>query len=518
MSGIAEVLLTLGYSVSGSDTKPSPQPSAFRISRRHDLLKATKLRTSKMRTSSSFLPRLKPTIRKLVRSAQAQNPRHSSRGNARRIDAPQYGIRRRGRARQNTTNFHGRERLTGAHLDPTFVVGGKLNHAGTTARIGKGDICRPKPTKATAAFFITRRRPPSSPPSTANISNQYSSLEEIQSVFVEFVNRIPFTRRPPSSVSTAKRSGHHSQREAPHHTYGTSTQADLVISDISRKASAANFVSPIKAKNLGMSTSSIRPVFTTFETPPLPQGRSAVSNVPSDLIREGLAKFTGVGRRFDIKGVVADVTVIDDYGHHPAEIRATLDAARGCKFNRLLCSLQPHRFTRTQHLWDDSPKPSIRPIFSSSRIFMPPAKIPSQASPAKPSPPPFAKPATKTSTISAPCKAASSFVKESKARGRHPHHRCRKMSAAPAANLWSCLERSIHRPCVLRTPKLRAAIAELERRVSARYRHVRVHLARIGGTTDLLLIKKHESIPRLLRLLDDKSRSAQISGPVARIS
>jgi UDP-N-acetylmuramate--alanine ligase len=79
-------------------------------------------------------------------------------------------------------------------------------------------------------------------------------------------------------------------------------------------------------------------------------------NVPADLIREGLEKFSGVGRRFDIKGVVSDVTVIDDYGHHPAEIRATLDAARGCKFNRLLVLFQPHRFSRTQHLWDDFTK------------------------------------------------------------------------------------------------------------------------------------------------------------------
>jgi len=76
-------------------------------------------------------------------------------------------------------------------------------------------------------------------------------------------------------------------------------------------------------------------------------------NVASDLIREGLAKFAGVGRRFDIKGVVNDVTVIDDYGHHPVEIRATLDAARGCKFNRLLVLFQPHRFTRTHDLWDE---------------------------------------------------------------------------------------------------------------------------------------------------------------------
>jgi UDP-N-acetylmuramate--alanine ligase len=71
------------------------------------------------------------------------------------------------------------------------------------------------------------------------------------------------------------------------------------------------------------------------------------------LIREGLAKFTGVGRRFDIKGIVNDIAVIDDYGHHPVEIRATLEAARVCKFNRTLVLFQPHRFSRTQHLWDE---------------------------------------------------------------------------------------------------------------------------------------------------------------------
>jgi len=76
-------------------------------------------------------------------------------------------------------------------------------------------------------------------------------------------------------------------------------------------------------------------------------------SVPAELIREGLAKFAGVGRRFDVKGAVNDITVIDDYGHHPVEIRATLEAARGCKFNRLLVLFQPHRYSRTQHLWED---------------------------------------------------------------------------------------------------------------------------------------------------------------------
>ena len=76
-------------------------------------------------------------------------------------------------------------------------------------------------------------------------------------------------------------------------------------------------------------------------------------SVPAELIRAGLAKFSGVGRRFDVKGVVNDITVIDDYGHHPVEIRATLEAARACKFDRSLVLFQPHRYSRTQHLWDD---------------------------------------------------------------------------------------------------------------------------------------------------------------------
>jgi len=76
-------------------------------------------------------------------------------------------------------------------------------------------------------------------------------------------------------------------------------------------------------------------------------------NVPADLIRQGLAKFSGVARRFDVKGKFCGVTLIDDYGHHPVEIRATLEAARLCGYQRLLVLFQPHRYTRTQHLWED---------------------------------------------------------------------------------------------------------------------------------------------------------------------
>jgi UDP-N-acetylmuramate--alanine ligase len=136
-------------------------------------------------------------------------------------------------------------------------------------------------------------------------------------------------------------------------TYGTSSQADLVISDIKLDGLKSEFRLTYKGDDLG--------TFRLCHTPGVHNVRNAAAaaavalylNVASDLIREGLAKFAGVGRRFDIKGIVKDITVIDDYGHHPAEIRATLDAARGCKFSRLLVLFQPHRYTRTQHLWDE---------------------------------------------------------------------------------------------------------------------------------------------------------------------
>jgi UDP-N-acetylmuramate--alanine ligase len=136
-------------------------------------------------------------------------------------------------------------------------------------------------------------------------------------------------------------------------TYGTSSQADLVISEIKLQGLGSEFRLTYKGEDLGLFQLGHPPGIHNVRNAAAAAAVALYLNVPADLIREGLAKFAGVGRRFDIKGVVNDITVIDDYGHHPAEIRATLDAARGCKFNRLLVLFQPHRYTRTQHLWDE---------------------------------------------------------------------------------------------------------------------------------------------------------------------
>jgi UDP-N-acetylmuramate--alanine ligase len=124
-----------------------------------------------------------------------------------------------------------------------------------------------------------------------------------------------------------------------------------VISDIQLQGMGSEFRLTYKGEDLGMFQLPHPPGIHNVRNAAAAAAVALYLNVPTDLIREGIGKFAGVGRRFDVKGAVNNITVVDDYGHHPAEIRATLEAARVCKFNRLLVLFQPHRYTRTQHLW-----------------------------------------------------------------------------------------------------------------------------------------------------------------------
>src|SRR5579863_1428358 len=183
--------------------------------------------------------------------------------------------------------------------------------------------------------------------------DQYHSLEEIQSVFLEFVNRVPFYGAVILCLDEPNVQAILPGVKRPVLTYGMSSQADLVISDVELAGLASHFRLTYHGEDLG---------FFRLPSPPgIHNVRNAAAaaavalhlNIPADLIRQGLEKFAGVGRRFEIKGTFGGVTLIDDYGHRPAEIRATLDAARGCNYKRLLVFFQPHRYTRTQGLWDD---------------------------------------------------------------------------------------------------------------------------------------------------------------------
>jgi UDP-N-acetylmuramate--alanine ligase len=264
-----------------------------------------------------------------------------------------YGIAVAGAHGKTTTTSMVASVLAEAHLDPTFVVGGRVNQAGTTARLGKGEYFVVEADESDRSFLLLA-------PVVAVVTtidrehlDQYSSLEEIQDVFVQFVNRIPFYGAAILCLDEPNVQAIIPGIKRPIITYGVSHQSDLVISDINLEGLNSEFRLTFRGEDLGL--------FRLLHPPGIHNVRNAAAaaavalylSVPADLIREALGKFAGVSRRFDIKGIVNDVAVIDDYGHHPVEIRATLEAAKVCKFNRLLVLFQPHRYSRTQQLWTD---------------------------------------------------------------------------------------------------------------------------------------------------------------------
>jgi UDP-N-acetylmuramate--alanine ligase len=352
MSGIAEVLLTLGYSVSGSDTKPST------ITERLENLgatiyeghKASNVEGAHVVVNSSAIKADNPEMVEAHRQKIPVIPRAEMLAELMRL---KYGIAVAGAHGKTTTTSMVASVLAAAHLDPTFVIGGRVNQAGTTARLGKGEYFVVEADESDRSFLMLA-------PVVAVVTtidrehlDQYSSLEDIQGAFTQFVNRVPFYGAAVLCLDEPNVQAIIPGVKRPIITYGTSSQADLVISEVKLEGFSSEFRLTYKGEDLGLFHLAHPPGIHNVRNAAAAAAVALYLNVPSELIREGLAKFAGVGRRFDIKGVVNEITVIDDYGHHPAEIRATLEAARGCKFSRLLVLFQPHRYTRTQHLWDE---------------------------------------------------------------------------------------------------------------------------------------------------------------------
>jgi UDP-N-acetylmuramate--alanine ligase len=243
--------------------------------------------------------------------------------------------------------------LGAAGLDPTFVVGGRVNHAGTTARLGRGEYMVVEADESDRSFLLLA-------PVVAVVTtidrehlDHYASLEEIQAVFAQFVNRIPFYGAAVLCLDEPNVQAIIPQITRPVITYGTSSQADLVITEVDLRGLASEFRLTYRGDDLGMFRLPSPPGIHNVRNAAAAAAVALYLDVPADLIRAGLEAFTGVGRRFEVKGTMRGITLIDDYGHHPVEIRATLEAARGCGYDRLLVLFQPHRFSRTQHLWDD---------------------------------------------------------------------------------------------------------------------------------------------------------------------
>jgi UDP-N-acetylmuramate--alanine ligase len=352
MSGIAEVLLNLGYEISGSDMKLSPITARLsemgaRVFEGHASSNVTGARALVV---SSAVDELNPEVQEARRLQIPVIPRGELLAELMRL---KYGIAVAGSHGKTTTTSMTATILNYAGLDPTVVVGGRVGTmGGSNARVGRSDFLVVESDESDGSFLKLA-------PIIAVVTNvdrehldHYPSLDAIRAAFIEFVNKVPFYGAVIVCLDDANVQGLLPEIRRRTITYGTSAQADVEASEIVCGPFASDFRIRYRNADLGQFHIAI-------------PGRHNVLNamaaitvatelaVNPDAIREGLATFSGVDRRFQLRGKERGVTVVDDYGHHPTEIRATLDAARLCGFRRIHVLFQPHRYSRTFHLMDD---------------------------------------------------------------------------------------------------------------------------------------------------------------------
>jgi UDP-N-acetylmuramate--alanine ligase len=243
--------------------------------------------------------------------------------------------------------------LMNAGRDPTVVVGGlSATMRGSNARVGKGDYLVVESDESDGSFLKLA-------PILAVVTNidrehldHYRDLDEIKASFIEFVNKVPFYGAAILCLDDENVQSILPQINRRVLTYGTTAQAGMRVTRASSGHLVTQFHLEYKGEDLGCFRLQIPGEHNTLNA----AAAAAVGlelDVPVETIREALAAFGGVDRRFQIKGSEGGITVIDDYGHHPTEIRATLAAARACNYAHVHVLFQPHRFTRTQALMDD---------------------------------------------------------------------------------------------------------------------------------------------------------------------
>jgi UDP-N-acetylmuramate--alanine ligase len=352
MSGIAEVLLSSGYAVSGSDLKSSAVTERLRKlgAKVHEGHDARHVHGAHVVVVSSAVPADNIEVVEAHHLKIPVIPRAEMLAELMRL---KFGVAVAGAHGKTTTTSLIASVLGAAGLDPTFVVGGRVNHAGAHAGVGQSEYMVVEADESDRSFLLLA-------PVIAVITtidrehlDHYASLDEIQEVFLQFANRVPFYGSVVLCLDEPSVQAILPRVKRPVITYGVSNQADLVIADVKLEGLSSEFRLKFHGDDLGLFRLPAPPGIHNVRNAAAAAAVGLALNVPGELIRAGLAKFSGVGRRFEVKGSYHGVTLIDDYGHHPAEIRATLDAARICGYRRLLVLFQPHRYTRTQFLWDD---------------------------------------------------------------------------------------------------------------------------------------------------------------------
>ncbi|MCG3162776.1 MAG: UDP-N-acetylmuramate--L-alanine ligase [Acidobacteria bacterium] len=356
MSGIAEVLLNLGYRVSGSDAKASVITERLSglgasVFEGHG---ASNIDGAQVVVTSTAVRADNPEVAEAVRRQIPVIPRAEMLAELMRL---KYGIAIAGSHGKTTTTSMVATVLDRADLDPTIVVGGRINTIGSNAKLGHGDFMVVEADESDKSFLKLS-------PTIAVVTNIdlehldfYSGIEEIRSYFVQFVNKVPFYGSVIICLDDSNIQMIIPQIARRVITYGMRAHAEISAFDV--RISRENFGSDFAVRRKGEELGRIR-LHVPGEHNVL-NALAAVAvgldlEVDFQVIAEGLEAFRGAERRFQIKGLIEGerngILVVDDYGHHPTEIRATLAAAKSSG-RRLVALFQPHRYTRTAALHED---------------------------------------------------------------------------------------------------------------------------------------------------------------------
>ena len=350
MSGIAEVLANLGYRVSGSDLKASENTKrledlGIRIYIGHDPLQVEG--SDVVVRSSAVLPNnveLLAAKEKLIPII----PRAEMLAELMRM---KYGIAVAGTHGKTTTTSMISGILAKAGLDPTIVIGGRLNSLGSNARLGKGDFLVAEADESDGSFL--KLSPTIAVVTTIDEEHMdfYRDIDHVKETFLQFVNKVPFYGAAVLCLDQVHIQEILPSIEKRFVTYGLHSQADLSARGIRLSGLNSTFQVFFQNRLLGKISLQVPGLHNVLNAlAGVAAGRELEIDFP--VICEALQEFTGVARRFQVAGVFADrdVMLVDDYGHHPAEILATLKAAKDAFDRRLVVIFQPHRYTRTKHL------------------------------------------------------------------------------------------------------------------------------------------------------------------------
>ena len=347
MSGIAELLLNLGFKVSGSDLKLSNithnlSEKGATIEDGHN---SSHLKDCDVLVYSSAVQEDNPEIIEANARGIPVIRRAEMLGEL--IAVKQTSIAVSGTHGKTTTSSMIGSILSEAKLDPTLVVGGLVKNLDTNSLLGTGELIVVEADEFDRSFLQLR-------PTIAMITNIelehtdcYENLEDLQNAFTQFSNATPFYGVVIAGVDSPALQNIVSEINRPIITFGLSPLADLRAESISFSESKTQFTVSFYQEVLGNITLNVPGEHNVLNS------LAAIAlgielGIPFDVISSGLQSYGGVRRRFEIKGIINDIMVVDDYAHHPTEVSATLQAARSGWNRRIVAVFQPHLFTRTR--------------------------------------------------------------------------------------------------------------------------------------------------------------------------